>query len=267
MHPLPIISSILGWGYFFAWSASFYPQIYTNWKRKSVVGFSFDFLFLNIQGYLCYSAFNLILYFDPTIKEQYIKEHHTQDIPAKINDIIFSVHGFIICLLYTLQVLVYERGDQELSLITFVLSIILWSILVIIAVVCSTGVLIWLWFVQALGYFKMIITLTKYAPQVYLNYRRKSTIGWSIIGVLLDISGGLFSFGQMFCLAVYEHDWSAFEGGNIPKLGLAVISVLFDVIFIFQHYVLYRVVHKEEYNSTIQYVFVKKDKDPKLVTQ
>lgn len=29
-----IVSAILGWGYFFAWSISFYPQVYTNWKRK-----------------------------------------------------------------------------------------------------------------------------------------------------------------------------------------------------------------------------------------
>ena len=31
---LNLISSIVGWIYFLAWSVSFYPQIYENWKRK-----------------------------------------------------------------------------------------------------------------------------------------------------------------------------------------------------------------------------------------
>ena len=31
---LNIISDIVGWIYFIAWSVSFYPQIYENWRRK-----------------------------------------------------------------------------------------------------------------------------------------------------------------------------------------------------------------------------------------
>jgi cystinosin len=96
---------------------------------------------------------------------------------------------------------------------------------------------------------------------VYLNYKRKSTAGWSITAVLLDISGGVFSFLQQFINAAHDSkqlslfhfaifalflddklvdDWSSFKGGNIGKLGLAIFSVVFDIIFIIQHYVLYR---------------------------
>ena len=32
--PLDIFSQVIGWIYFVAWSISFYPQIYENWKRK-----------------------------------------------------------------------------------------------------------------------------------------------------------------------------------------------------------------------------------------
>jgi hypothetical protein len=28
------ISAVIGWIYFVAWSVSFYPQIYENWRRK-----------------------------------------------------------------------------------------------------------------------------------------------------------------------------------------------------------------------------------------
>jgi hypothetical protein len=47
--------------YFLAWVISFVPQLYINYSRKSVVGLSFDFVFLNIFGYLCYSA-NLLAF-------------------------------------------------------------------------------------------------------------------------------------------------------------------------------------------------------------
>jgi cystinosin len=37
--------------YFCAWSISFYPQAYLNWRRKSVVGLSLDFQLLNLLGF------------------------------------------------------------------------------------------------------------------------------------------------------------------------------------------------------------------------
>lgn len=33
-QPLNIVSEVIGWIYFAAWSISFYPQVYLNWKRK-----------------------------------------------------------------------------------------------------------------------------------------------------------------------------------------------------------------------------------------
>ena len=44
------------------------------------------------------------------------------------------------------------------------------------------------------GYGKAAITLVKYMPQVYLNYKRQSTIGWSLANVMMDFAGGSFSF-------------------------------------------------------------------------
>ena len=37
--------------------------------------------------------------------------------------------------------------------------------------------------------------------QAYMNFRRKSTSGWSIGNVLLDFTGGSLSLLQMFLLA------------------------------------------------------------------
>jgi hypothetical protein len=33
-NELALISEIVGWIYFVAWSISFYPQMYENWVRK-----------------------------------------------------------------------------------------------------------------------------------------------------------------------------------------------------------------------------------------
>ncbi|VDM05742.1 unnamed protein product, partial [Schistocephalus solidus] len=67
-HELQVFQSVIGWGYFFAWTFSFYPQTYMNWHRKSVVGLSFDFLAFNLLGFICYSAFNIGLYWVPYIQ-------------------------------------------------------------------------------------------------------------------------------------------------------------------------------------------------------
>ena len=59
----------------------------------------------------------------------------------------------------------------------------------------------WLDFLYVCSYVKLFITLVKYVPQAAMNYRRKSTVGWSIGNVILDLTGGVLSITQMFLLA------------------------------------------------------------------
>jgi cystinosin len=72
-----------------------------------------------------------------------------------------------------------------------------------------------------------------------MNYKLKSTEGWSIGNILLDCTGGLLSVLQMFLLAANYDDWSSIFGSP-TKFGLGLFSVLFDILFIVQHYILYR---------------------------
>jgi hypothetical protein len=51
--------------------------------------------------------------------------------------------------------------------------------------------------ISLMGYFKLSISFLKYLPQLYWNYQRKSTKGWSIANIILDLTGGLLSFSQM----------------------------------------------------------------------
>ena len=83
---------------------------------------------------------------------------------------------------------------------------------------------------------KILCTLVKYMPQVYRNYQRKSTIGWSIEQILLDFAGSILSLSQLFVDASLQADWSGVMG-NPVKFGLGNIGIFFDVIFMTQHYV------------------------------
>lgn len=75
-------------------------------------------------------------------------------------------------------------------------------------------------------------------PQVLTNYRNSSTYGWSIVQILLDLSGGILSNAQLLLDCYNQGDWSGITG-NAVKLGLGNVSIFFDIIFIVQHYWLY----------------------------
>ena len=93
--------------------------------------------------------------------------------------------------------------------------------------------------VYAVGYVKLFVTVVKYIPQAWANYKRKSTVGWSIEQILMDVLGGLLSIAQLVIDSSLQKDWSGLTG-NPVKLGLGNVSIVFDVIFMTQHYILYR---------------------------
>lgn len=90
-----------------------------------------------------------------------------------------------------------------------------------------------------MGYLKLGIVFVKCLPQIYWNWRRKSTVGWSIANVMLDLIGSFFSFLQMFLELANNPNLEI----NAVKLILAVFGVVLDVIFLVQHFCLYR--HKQ----------------------
>ncbi|GFR72800.1 cystinosin-like [Elysia marginata] len=138
----------------------------------------------------------------------------------------------------------HQRGHQKVSewtrVILVMIGIVVTSSLIMPA--AAPGRCSWTWFksVNALSYVKVVVTVLKYWPQVLLNYRRKSTEGWSVHNVLLDFFGGWISLIQMFidATASGSGNWqSGFQ--NIVKYWLCVITLVFDSIFLMQHYALY----------------------------
>lgn len=248
------LSTIIGWVYFAAWSISFYPQVWLNFGRKSVVGMSLDFQVLNMVGFLCYAIYNSALYWNPTVRQEYALEHGGAMPAVHANDVFFAIHAAALTAVTLFQCFIHDRGGQvpsRLSLIaagTVVVAATAYGTVVAIVGECVSGdcdqkwwwkylsLLSWLYF---LSFVKLGISLVKYIPQVVLNYKRKSTIGWNIWNVLLDFEGGTLSLAQLLMDSGVTKDWSPVTG-NPVKFGLGFTSMFFDVIFMTQHYVLYR---------------------------
>jgi len=230
---------IIGWIYFLAWSISFYPQIFENFKRKSVIGLNFDFLALNIVGFTLYGLYNIGLFWIGSIQDEYLSRHPRGVIPVLANDVFFPIHAVFACAITIFQCVSYEKGNQKVSKGCLGLLAVIAVFVVIVLILTLTSVIEWLDFLIYCSYVKLGITLIKYMPQAYMNYRRKSTTGWSIGNILLDFTGGSLSILQMMFIAYNNDDWGSIFG-DITKFGLGFFSVLFDVFFMLQHYVFYR---------------------------
>lgn len=276
-------NSLCGWLYFTAWSLSFYPQPWLNYQRRSTKGFLPDFPLLNVFGFSCYTISTGIFLYSPVVRAQYAIRHPLSPEPTvRFNDFAFGVHAWIFCVVVYSQFWPRLWGWEEAKGVKrhagrLTLGILCGSLLgvaITILVVLSsegggsndgTG---WAWLdvvrflstlflriiasnsnqIYAIQYVKLILTVWKYVPQVFANFKRQSTIGWSITQQLLDFSGGVLSLLQLLIDSSLQADWSGLTG-NPVKFGLANISLLFDVIFITQHYVLYGPVEEKEHGT------------------
>ncbi|KAL9088876.1 MAG: hypothetical protein Q9159_002839 [Coniocarpon cinnabarinum] len=93
--------------------------------------------------------------------------------------------------------------------------------------------------VYAFGNIKVLVTIVKYAPQVRYFYKRKSTRGFAMSAVYMDLGGSILSLAQLVVDSKVDNDWSGITG-NSAKLGLGNVGLLFSVIYLWQHHVLYR---------------------------
>lgn len=242
---LDVISIILGWMYFCAWSFSFYGQVIENYRRGKVNGLNINFEVYNFVGFAGYTVYTFWGYFDPKLGTGNVQ----------IQDLCFAAHALLLTIITIGQVIYYyDKNDPDLKVSNFtitLLSVMIWGALVLIFVEQvlqyydpheSTKKNYIFNSLIYLGWCKVAISLVKYIPQVISNYRRKSTIGWNIHNILLDITGGILSFAQNVIDSI--RGTLDIEGQtptlNIAKFAISFVAVIFDVIFIVQHYILYK---------------------------
>eukprot|EP00939_MAST-03C_sp_MAST-3C-sp1_P002728 g2728.t1 len=228
------------------WSISFYPQVLLNFSRKSVVGLSFDYQILNLLGFACYAVFNIVTFFPTDIREEYKEAKHGDTPDVEANDLFFALHAVVLTSVTVTQIAIYDRGDQQFSrwsiatVVAFIVAIVIYGIICALndGHVDAKNAKSWLSWSISLSVIKLAITCMKYVPQVYLNHLRRSTDGWAIGNVLLDFTGGALSVLQQLMDCSFSGEWSGISGDPV-KFGLGFVSILFDIIFMLQHYVLY----------------------------
>ncbi|KAJ7527814.1 hypothetical protein O6H91_16G072500 [Diphasiastrum complanatum] len=235
---LEVVYLALGWFAFAVWSTSFYPQVILNYRRKSVVGLNFDFLVFNLTKHSSYLIYNAALYFSPAVQRQYREKYgQTELIPVAPSDVAFSIHAVLLTAFTIYQVFIYERGTQRVSKTCVGITIAAWGAAVI-SLIIAIPTAAWLWLVSVFNIIQVVMTAIKYFPQAWMNFKRKSTVGWSIGNILLDLSGGVANLLQMVVQSIDQKSTANFSG-NLGKLGLSLEVIVFDVFFIIQHYGLY----------------------------
>ncbi|XP_022154196.1 cystinosin homolog [Momordica charantia] len=236
--PLEIVYEVLGWSSIICWGVAGYPQVILNFRRKSVVGFSFDYLILNFTKQSSYLIYNVSLFFSAAVQRQYFDKYgYDQMIPVALSDVIFPIHSLLLIFVFSVQIAFSERGNQKLSKIAIAIFAGVWFF----AAACFFIALpthSWLWLVSIFNTIQVFMTIIKYSPQAFMNFTRKSTVGFSIGNVVLDFTGGVASLAQMSVQSIDQGSWVNFFG-NIGKPLLALISIMFDLIFFYQHFVLY----------------------------
>lgn len=96
-----------------------------------------------------------------------------------------------------------------------------------------------------MGNIKALLTIIKYAPQSWHNYRRKSTQGLSITMFILDFAGAILSIIQLVIDSAAAGDWSTVLA-NPAKFALGNVTIFFNLLSFYQHYYLYRGAVDEE---------------------
>ncbi|BFG27023.1 hypothetical protein CerSpe_132970 [Prunus speciosa] len=235
---LEITYRVMGWMAFTCWSVGFYPQVILNFRRKSVVGLSFDFAVLNLTKHSSYLIYNATLYFSSAVQKQYWEKYGSgQMIPVAVNDVAFSAHAVLMTAIILFQIAIYDRGTQKVSKIAIGIVVAVW----LGAAVCFFVALpthSWLWLINIFNSIQVFMTVVKYTPQAFMNFMRKSTDGFSIGFYLLDFSGGVTNYAQMAVLSIDQDSWVNFYG-NMGKVLLSLISISFDILFMCQRFLLY----------------------------
>ncbi|KAL4898179.1 PQ loop repeat-domain-containing protein [Aspergillus ambiguus] len=251
---LKALSRLLGWIYTFCWSASFYPQPISNWRRRSTTGLAIDFPTINVLGFVCYTAYTSAFLWSPVIRSQYAARHPlSQEPTVRFNDFAFAIHAVVLSAIVYSQFWPFIWGFKvsRFQRVSKPVAGLFWGSILAVAIVSwivlakspSKGYdpSTWAWIdvIYALSYVKLVITVVKYVPQAWVNYKRKSTDGWSIVQILFDLSGGILSLIQLVLDSGMQEDWSGIMG-NPVKFLLSNVTIVFDLVFVIQHYVLYR---------------------------
>ncbi|KAL6587430.1 hypothetical protein OROMI_000408 [Orobanche minor] len=234
-----------------SWNSVHLEVLYNvlGWVAKSVVGLNFDFLMLNLTKHSSYLIYNASLFFSSTVRRQYHERFGFNElIPVAANDVAFSMHAVLLTAFTLFQVAIYDnvgtRKSLEFPSESFLLPGYSQQF---VCVSLYPNILGCGWYPSA--------SKIQY-PGGYDDHQIHSSGGFESLRVRYV---GVELLCESSCLRTRldsnrlvkdrarahldQNSWVNFYG-NIGKTMISLVSIFFDILFIIQHYVLYR--HKKD---------------------
>lgn len=238
------IEELLGLVYVVAWSISMYPPVWINYKQKSTKAVSVDFVMLNTAGYIYLQVYTILQLYCWQTEDLVPRPKVTQF------DLWYSLHGSFLNFVLLSQIVFSRRlwkfykSSTYRRMKTGYFRILMISLITFAALsvhfIYSNLYFGWdntrtLAYCNNLFLLKISMSLIKYIPQVKHNYDRKSVKGFAIEGVLLDCIGGIASMLQLLLQLSRDGGFSIINFlTNFGKIGLALVTLVFNFIFISQ---------------------------------
>lgn len=236
-----LLTTACGWIYAIVWGFSFYPTLYLNYTLKTSDSISMDYMCLNIGGYLCYSISLLLQLYNSEIITQFMVKFDGRRPILSNADLFYALHGLFILLVLLSQIIfgkeVWGFHNERINFrIHRLTKMVLLSIILFLAGNWFFGdeKFKLLTIALNLAYFKILMSLIKYVPQVVHNYKRKTMYGISKLQLALDATGAAFCILELWL----KNDLPILEAidANRGKVGITLVTLIFAAIFSYQIY-------------------------------
>ena len=105
----------------FAWSLSFYPQCFLNYRRRSTQGTTPAFPTINVLGFIAYFISSVALYASPLIRAQYAARNPLSPEPTvRLNDVAYAVHAVVLSILgltmFSKTIWGFKQGKERVGM-------------------------------------------------------------------------------------------------------------------------------------------------------
>lgn len=192
------------------YSVVYYPQFYVIYQTKKTDGISIWMLLLWGQA-------------------DFISLVGTVILNLELSLIIIGWYHAIVGLLMTLYTLYYEKDNK---VIKYVYVAIYYIINVSVCIYLTVTMLYNYEAGTIIGWVSSVLYIVGRFPQLYLNYRRKTTEGLSILMYVFTILGNTCYLLATITFSI-EPDYIL---TNLPWIVMIVVTVIIDFVVIFQSY-------------------------------
>ena len=143
--------------------------------RKNTIGFNTDKLVYDFIGFSCFSVYCYSFRYVDSVRSQYEDKHHQHDPTVQLNDVAFGFHALGMTLVQIIQVIMYNGKEQlptKKCLVAALVTILLIGFYLMLCLLVDSSVFVIINWLYLISFIKIIVTIIKYIPQVFLNYER-----------------------------------------------------------------------------------------------